>query len=309
MRLLLLSDVHLIWDNPMARLDDVKETQFKKLKFIFDHALKEDAIILQAGDLFNKPRSFFLLPEVIDFLMRYSGMNLVQPFCIFGQHDTYLYSEQTRDATNLGVLAKAGLVDILDDEFVDLPGDIYVYGCSYGQEIPTVDMKRSKTRINILSIHKEIAEKPLWPGHTYADAKQFLKEHGEYDLILCGDVHRRFEIWDKDRVIINTAPILRLKAEEYSFQYTPAFAVYDTDKKSIEWVDIPCEKADKVLTRDHIESQKEIDELLLEFTDSINADNVDFNLQPKQNVSQFCIDNEIEQPVIDILSKEMGGEK
>ena len=112
MKLLLLSDLHLLWKNPVARKDNLPDIQFEKLEFVLDYAQEKDCIILQAGDMFDRPRSYHLLSQVMDIIGSYE----VPIYCVYGQHDTYLYSKETRYATNLGILERSGLVHILNDK-------------------------------------------------------------------------------------------------------------------------------------------------------------------------------------------------
>ena len=50
MKLLLLSDIHLLWHNPVCRLDNLVEEQFNKLWFVLDYAEKNNLTICQSGD-------------------------------------------------------------------------------------------------------------------------------------------------------------------------------------------------------------------------------------------------------------------
>jgi DNA repair exonuclease SbcCD nuclease subunit len=314
MKLILLSDLHLSWDNPIARMDDLVKIQFEKLRFVFDWVKSHgEPTILQAGDFFHTPRSWYTLSSIVDLLNEYiyheNGFEIMG---IYGQHDTYLYSETTRDATNLGILNKIGLVDssCTRRERSTLGGSVIV-GCNYGEEVSSKDLSfLKKYESKILIIHAPISIAPLFPGHEITHADKFLEKHPEFDLILCGDIHRDFIIERKGRFIVNTGPMLRREATEFNFTHKPHFLVYDTEDRTIEKVEILHEPADKVLSREHIE-QKEATELMLEDFIKLVKETTPGLVSKKDKVSftdnlwAFIKENEIEQEIIDILSKVM----
>ena len=319
MNLVMLSDTHLLWDKPIGRTDDLKTVQFDKLKFIFDYAKKTEAKIIIAGDVFNKPRSWHLLPMVVDFLKGYDPAE-VEVMSIFGQHDTYFYSEDTRDKTNLGVLAKAGLVTILDENERTRTRSVSFYGCSYGQEIPKV---KNKDTFNILAIHAPIAEKALYPNQNYMDALTFLKEHEDFNLIVCGDIHQKFikEIKERTatpeftkgtrgRYIVNSGPLLRKEANIYNFTHKPGFWFFDTDKKETPvFVEVPHSPAEEVLSRTHIEYEKESNEILNDFISSVAKTEVDEGSDFVTNLWAFTKANNIDQKVVNLLSEVINANK
>ena len=314
MKFVLLSDLHLSWDNPIARMDDLVEVQFKKLRFVLDWTNKNNCEILQAGDFFNVPRSWYLLPKVIDFLeefrLRYNFLDS-RIHCVYGQHDTYLYSDVTRETTNLGILDKTDLVHVLGTWWTGERNNVVMMGKSYGQEFDKNDLAYIEdpcVETKILIIHAPISIAPLFPGHEITHADKFLEKHPEFDLILCGDIHRDFIIERKERFIVNVGPMLRREATEFNFVHKPHFLVYDTEDKTIEKVEIPHEPADKVLSREHIE-QKEATELMLADFIELVKETTPGLVSKKDSVSftdslwTFIKENEIEQEIIDILSK------
>jgi DNA repair exonuclease SbcCD nuclease subunit len=302
MKFLLLSDVHLVYQNPVARLDDLVEAQFEKLKFILKTVKEEDCQILQSGDLFDRPRSWILLPRVMDLLKEHK----IGIYSIYGQHDTYLYSEETRDKTNLGILEKAGLVKILGSKaqtLIDQVGRrVHIYGTSFGGEIPIV--KKSKD-FNILVIHAPISMAPLYPGHEFTQAKKFLRANN-FDLILCGDIHQAFLETDLDRNIINVGPMLRKEATEYNFKHKPGFVIFDTETKEGEFVEIPHRLAEEVLSRQHIDRKDEMTGMLQDFIESMKEGGEEQGVSFNENLQAFIRANGIDKDVVNCLSDIMG---
>jgi len=303
MKLVLLSDLHLSWQSPTARLDDVRQTQMEKLEFVLNWAEDNEAVVLQAGDFFDRPRSWYLLPEVMRLLREHEEICPI--YLVYGQHDTYLYSEQTKAATSLGVLAEAGLVEILTREYTFIYPNVALYGASYGQEVPVQnDFDEHDSCIKVLVIHAPISMEAVYPGQDYIYAKKFLALRKDYDLILCGDIHRMAVVQDHGRWLVNTGPMVRRTADKYNFTHKPCFFVYDTDKKDVSMVEIPHKPAEEVLSREHIETKEESNKMLEEFISSVNSEVVS-DVSFEENLWAFIKGNEIDQEVIDVLAEVM----
>jgi DNA repair exonuclease SbcCD nuclease subunit len=299
MKFILLSDLHLTCNTPIARLDNIEETWKWKFEFILKYSVENDFPIIIAGDVFDKPRDWKTLSEFIKLITQYEPSIMA----VFGQHDMYLYSAN-KDYTSLGILIKSELVG----ELGEVPaggganGRVKIYGASWGQEVPLPNYDDGC--VNILVIHKNISDRPLFPGHEYTDALQFLQKHPEYQVIVCGDIHRRFHITYYGKNIINPGPLLRMEATEYNMTYEPKFAVLDIVNQSVEWVTIPHEPAEKVLSRKHIDNKKETESMLDDFIKNISIDHkITFSF--KENLQEYLTKNEIKQDVINIISKIM----
>lgn len=272
MKIAIISDLHLVADSPIGRIDNASATGLIKLGYMLNYCQSKGIkAILQAGDFTDKPRSWALLPLIIKVLRRYKKVKI---YSVFGQHDLYMRNKQNRWSTMLGVLARTGLVTILNEEPHTLLAEddisIKLFGCSLDDE-PLRYPNIPKNCRSILVIHAPIADHKLYPGGDIISAKTFLRQHN-YDLIVCGDIHRELYYHHKGRAIVNTAPMLRLEAEEYNFKRTPHFYIYSTKSDTLQRVDFPIEPANKVLSRKHIEQEKEIQELLTGFTSAIKQD-------------------------------------
>ena len=153
MKFIILADLHLTGNTPIARLDNIEETWKRKLKFILDYASKNKMPILVGGDFFDKPRDWKTLSEFLKFIADYPDVSIRS---IWGQHDMYLYSAD-RYSTSLGVLINSGLVRELKDRYPNMGwvfkgfSNLAIYGCSWGQEIP-----KPEGIINILSSIKTL---------------------------------------------------------------------------------------------------------------------------------------------------------
>lgn len=323
MNFVLLSDLELRATNPICRLDDAKKTQMEKLEWIFKYASDNDAPVIVAGDFFDTPRSWYVPIEILALLREYIDVHV---YTVYGQHDMYYYSEKTNKATSLGFLIEAGYVELLGDKGV-VVGDEDVgslvktsdgttwedyewewYGCSFGQPVPKPTSNTPNTKKG-LAIHAPIAKKALWPGQNYLDARTFLVKHNGYDLILCGDIHRTFQVEVDGRYIVNPGPMLRADADEYMMTHKPQFCFWNDEevKLPITMVGIPHKDSDEVMSRKHIEEAESVKAEMGSFISSVEEVELDSAVDPKANVYRYLEENEIEQDVVDIISAVIGG--
>ncbi len=265
MQFILVSDIHATSQNPTNRKDDILNTFISKFSFILKYAQKNNASILQAGDFFHKPRDWNSLDAIISLFNQYKGVNI---YSIFGQHDTYMRSKTLPN--NLLTLNKAGYLTLLNKQPVRLNEhyrrkEIYLYGCSWGEEVP-----KPKGEVNILVVHKSISKKAIFPGHDYTSPEYFIKKNKGWDLILVGDIHRYFTVRTKKTILVNTGPLLRLEASQYNRKHKPTFLIYDTNKKAIvDKIIIPHEPYISVLNRIDKSLNKQTEKILKELANKI----------------------------------------
>ncbi len=294
----MLSDCHLTSSNSIGRLDDVFEAGISKFSFVLEYASKNDCLILQAGDFLDSSRSWMLHSRLVGLFKKYPK---VQIFIVRGQHDFYMYSEKSKDATSLGVFVQLGYLHELDEVPINITREIHLYGCSWGQKIP-VPRYNKKEISNILVIHAPILATIQFKGQNYIKALSFLEKNKDYDLILCGDIHQKFFFEKEGRYILNTGPMLRLEANFYNLKHHPCFAVLDLEKWKVKWVEIPCSSADGVLSRKHIESRDESQNMLDEFVHVVN--NAEFKgVDFFQNLNDYMMKNRVRKEVRQVIEE------
>jgi DNA repair exonuclease SbcCD nuclease subunit len=299
----------LCWDKPVGRLDDIVETGLQKMNFVYKYAYdnKIDAVLI-AGDLFDVKRSWNLLNIYTEFFNKWKG---IKTYAVQGQHDSYYHSLSDK-ATVFGVLESANLIHRLTKTPVDCGSRytsyVWVYGASYGEEIPIPKAVPKEVRgMNILVIHAPILMKKVWKQQTdYKYAPEALYELN-YDLILCGDMHQKFLWKEKGKIICNTGPLLRLESSEAMLSHKPGFYQYDPSSREIQWVPIPCQDGNKVLSRTHIETKEHRDELLSKFVDSISGEEGFQAVSFDKNLKRYITKNKVSEGVRKILSETYPG--
>lgn len=300
MKLLICNDLHLTSYQPAGRKDNILATSLRKMSEILLIAERRNVIrILIAGDLVDRPRDWPLVSQ----LSRILSTTHIPIMAIRGQHDIYMRSSESNNATTVGVLENMGAVRILDYGPHLVYSDLAIYGCGWGE--PIQEPRLIDDRIHILVIHAPISDRALYPGHDYLDATDFINKYA-YDLVLCGDAHRRFNIISKggQKRIINTGPILRVKADAYNQKLHPAVAIYDTKTRGVEWVELSIEK--DVFKTEHIEQAKEQNLILSEFIAAVQNPDIGIGVPMIERVRTWAQNNGECGELIDLLSDVCG---
>lgn len=276
MKLILLSDVHISSIQPMGRQDNYFDTGLMKLDHIYSYANSIGATVLQAGDLVDRPRDWLALPRLIALLKKYPD---VETYMVVGQHDMYMRSRDSLDskATTVGILNEMNLLKIIG---VASHHEVGIYGAGWNEETPPINYRHD---FKILIIHAPISM-GKHPGISTLGAKNFAGKNNKFDVILCGDIHISFSITSRDTRILNTGSLLRKEANKYNFKHRPHFFVLDTDTGKLTKKYVPCDSAEDVLSRDHIERETQLNSIINEFvkgvedTTGINQTDVLVNL-------------------------------
>jgi len=260
MKILVVGDTHFSSRTPERRKDSILITQLKKMEYINEIFYSSNCnLMVQVGDFFDTPNPGNF---VIAKLIRYFYMeewNLVLPiYTIFGQHDVFGHTIDTFPRSPLAVMEAAGVCTILNENPVLLE-DVAIYGTSFGQDIP--DSIANGSKCNILVIHKNIGDRPLFPGHELIGPRNFLRKYPQYDVVLCGDYHYTFDDRYNDRLICNPGCLIRKTIVKHDLEHKPCVFILDTDTLKLEQVYLPIQEVEDVFDLS-VEEKKKRDELI-----------------------------------------------
>jgi predicted phosphodiesterase len=268
MKLALLSDGHGSSKTPYWRTDYYKVTFLDKLEYVLDYSKKSGVnALLWAGDICDTTRDWYLLPDLTELIKKYE----VPIIAVYGQHDLYMRSEVNKHSTNLGVLVKAGLVRIAGQDPIVI-GNTKVVGASYGQSWPLLP-KESGIH-NILIVHAPIYlmnRQSEFPKTKILDASAVGNKYKNYNLILCGDIHRRFVVQIGNRYVVNTGPLMRNKSDEAMQHHQPSFYIWNSSVVELSRKPIPHKVFKQIADETRLEHKDET-KLLKEFSDVLEME-------------------------------------
>ncbi len=247
MRILHITDSHGTAKGPESRKDIYYITFLKKLYELGFVCKKMNVdMVVHTGDLFHTARVSDKFAGQVSEMIKAMGV----PFYVVpGNHDIEGYTTDTIDQTKLGLLAKAGVVTLLDRDnpiriTANQDGEEYTVAIS-GQEyyahidegnMRDFEMQQDEADLNILAIHGYIADTPQHPSIKCTMASDIVTDA---DLILTGHYHRSFEWSDGQNLdIFNPGSMMRVEQTDYNKTHTPQYGILEIGldaNGSIEW--------------------------------------------------------------------------
>jgi len=213
MKIGFIGDLHLQKAQPPSRADDWVETTYRKISWL--NTVPVD-ILVCTGDLVTQRP---LTVSTLLFAFRILAQIQKPFYSIVGNHDQI--------TTTDSVLDLVPSIHSLDVVEID---DVVIFGVPYGQTaypVPVPD------RFNILVLHEMItpATKELLGCYHTPKVKGF-------DLYIVGHYHEPFVLTTPEgKDVINPGVVLRGRADEADIQ--SKLVIFDTETKSVEFVDIP----------------------------------------------------------------------
>ncbi len=258
MKALLLADTHLTDKQPQQRLDDFPAAQLKKMLWLSELCKKQKVTaVFHAGDLFDGAgASHYLVQQYIDVLKTFPDF-----FIAPGQHDLY-YHNQNLDYSPLRVLEKAGAVNVIQDELVDVFG-VHVSFCGFGCALPEFVIDSDA----ILVTHRMITDEKLWAGQTDDQNAGKLLRLQPYRLILSGDNHKNFMVKRNTKTLVNVGSMMRSDIDQ--IDHKPKAYILDTNGWEITEYEIPISPAADVFNTEQLAAKKEHTSQINEFVDQL----------------------------------------
>jgi hypothetical protein len=309
-KILCLGDLHLTDRKPRKRKEeDWLGLQLSKLEGVIAEGQREanadpnerdgSFLIIQPGDFFDSHRtSYSAWGKVARFLSRWPVLRL---HTIYGQHDMRFHSSDI-DNTPLGALAWSGFVTTIPNEGIRAVGDVYLYGMSWGQEIPEI---LDEEGCHILVAHRMVIEdEKLWEGQEEFERSAVLLRKTKFDLIVTGDNHRGFTCRVGDRWLVNAGSLCRTTTDQV--KHHPAAYIYDTHTKDLTKIEIPIKPLHEVMDMEEGVALKKRNEMLDTFVRTLKEGTNFTGLNFKRNVDDWlkkCEDKDIVEFVEEVMNE------
>ena len=247
MKILHITDSHGTVKSPESR-KDVYYISFLKKLYELGYVIEKENIdlVIHTGDLFHTARvSDKFAGQVSEMIKGWK----IPVYVVPGNHDIEGYTVDTIDQTKLGLLAKAGVINILDRNnpitinveqgnkkfSVAISGQEYYAHIDEGN-MDDFEMQQPEADFNILAIHGYIADTPQHPNIKCTMCNDIVSDA---DVILAGHYHRQFEWSDGQNLdIFNPGSMMRVEQNEYNRTHIPQYGICDIHLNSagdIEW--------------------------------------------------------------------------
>lgn len=265
MEILVVADSHLTGRNPVARLDDLVELQFKKWQQIVDIANDYAVPIIHAGDIFN-------IAVVANSLLTRLGEilnQLKQPlYFVWGNHDLQYHSYDMWDRTSLGVLWKNNDKVRHISEF----WKTYKIWWAWWDWNSEHEIQWLGDPPKLLLSHKAIVNDKLTGKNSWIQEDQEfcspIKDiKPKFKLIICGHWHRSFRYNYQGTRVFNPGPMIRRTVDEW---LKPSVVLLNINTLMHKRIYLDTLNPEQVLSRTHIEQNVEsITENVVKFVDQL----------------------------------------
>lgn len=241
---ILVSDIHLSLHPPLARAEEPSwlEAQARVLKQVKDLAEKHKAIVVCAGDIFDK----WTQPHE---MVNWALDHLPHMFSIPGNHDLPSHRPELVHRSAYGTLVRAGKITELGKYPINPPmSPLYLYGRPLNGRIPEVH--------KYLGFHVLVTHQYLWvQGRSYYGASQehhlrgkIAKKFRAFDVVVVGDNHMSFDRKLKNGAhVINTGTLMRRKSSEIDYRPRVGF-LHENGRVSNHYLDTSADVITKTVT-------------------------------------------------------------
>jgi len=230
------ADWHIRSTKPRSRTDkNYQATQWAKVNWVMDFAIKHNAVILHGGDVFDKN---VMSKTLFNKYLKLFSESFAQFVVAAGNHDQSYHRLDLGD-TDLKSMFNCGAFD--------RGLDLGVTTIDWGDERPDIHHE-------ILVTHQTITERPNSIIEGSVGAKEFLTE-SPFRLVISGDYHVPHVCQLTNKLLINPGSLMRQNTDQVNME--PRVYLVDTDTLEFEKHFIPVKGGDEVFDIEHIERVKQ----------------------------------------------------
>ena len=240
--LIACGDLHIQSNTPRLRTekDFFEEVCVPKLEWLIDLSNSYEWDILVAGDIFDTASvRHRIVNRVIEIFQKCKQIIYAVP----GQHDMHFHSQDLIN-TPFQTLVKAGAIVNVDRTVRN-----GIVGCGFESDYT---IHRGK----LLLTHFCVTEKePPFFLTEALSAKDFLKAHKHFKIVVSGDYHVPHVTVTKEQMLINCGAFTRRKKDQIN--HKPCVYLVQPDKLEYKQVFLPFKSIDDAFNLERIEKEKE----------------------------------------------------
>ena len=237
--IIFVGDLHLKGSSPISRVDDYPTVILNKLESLINTAksFSCDKIML-LGDVFDSHITTLpYLAKVINTFRKISDAG-IDVYTIVGNHDIKNNRMDSLDSSALGILISTGYLKLAPR---NLTIDDTSFNCFHYPEELT---NNNESRYSVCVAHRYYEFGLSWDSLTSEDLKSL-----NYDAMILGHYHVPCDTLSiEDTLLYRPGSLSRSTSEPYNKLRTPRVLVFNCLNHKTVYVDIPCERADKIFT-------------------------------------------------------------
>ena len=237
--IIFVGDLHLKGSSPISRVDDYPTVILNKLESLINTAksFSCDKIML-LGDVFDSHITTLpYLAKVINTFRKISDAG-IDVYTIVGNHDIKNNRMDSLDSSALGILISTGYLKLAPR---NLTIDDTSFNCFHYPEELT---NNNESCYSVCVAHRYYEFGLSWDSLTSEDLKSL-----NYDAMIIGHYHVPCDTLSiEDTLLYRPGSLSRSTSEPYNKLRTPRVLVFNCLNHKTVYVDIPCERADKIFT-------------------------------------------------------------
>lgn len=290
---ILTADIHLRDDQPVCRLDNYWQAQVRKIAWLRGLQKKYDCPVLDAGDLFHKPK-----PS--PYLLQWAIRNMPDMITVEGNHDQSCHNSDLFEKTGLAVLEAAGVVTLAPtlDPAMGKASAFSILGFPWGWT-PSGTEKKVHRQVALMHIMTFMGRTP-YPGCKDPGAAALLEKMAGFDLVVTGHNHVPFVVEKNGRLLVNPGSLMRSTADQAD--HKPRVYLWFAEDNHVEPVFAPIEEG--VVSREHLVAPEEREERLTAFVSRLTND-IEVGLSFSQNMERWLARNRVRQRTKEIIQGAM----
>ena len=307
MNFIYASDLHGKAKNPVSRVDDYPSAWLAKIDEIIQISQQKNCeCVIINGDVFDSYSVSNILID--DFIDRIENQKVIW-YIVVGNHDLIGANWDNSQASTLAHIFRRSknikILTTLQSKDYFIKGYNYYFGIeedlnNKGLMHSCINLSNSKhlDKFTIAIPHALITIKPFFQNVNQTIAKD-LKTN--YDLILCGHLHTKFDKIIKETRFLNLSSIGRTAINE---QHQPEVAMIDTKTQEIEVIPLKSAQfVNKIFDLSKYEELKKQEKSIDEFINTLNSTEW-VKLDVLGQIERFAKENKFGQEVVDyILTK------
>ncbi|MGD2071883.1 MAG: metallophosphoesterase family protein [Candidatus Thorarchaeota archaeon] len=296
MRFLYASDLHGKAKNPISRIDDYSCSWLMKIDEIIQisHREKCESVIIN-GDVFD---SYSISNVLIDeFIDRIESQSIIW-YIVVGNHDLIGANWENSKASTLAHIfrrsKKIRKLDTLQSKDWMIQGYHYYFGIE--ERINDEGLNHNlKNQFTIAIPHALLTVKPFFKNVSQVIAKDL---QTNYDLILCGHLHTKFDKTIKGTRFLNLSSIGRTAINE---QHQPEVAIISTETREIKKIELKSAKpVNEIFDLSKYEELKKQKKSIDEFIKDLNSAEWT-QLDILGQIEKFAKENKFEKKIVDYI--------
>lgn len=294
---ILCADLHLREDQPVCRTDNFWQTQKDKLAQIrsIQESFKPNIpSIICAGDIFHKWKAS---PRLLNMALENLPNDII---AIPGNHDLPAHNINRLEESGISVLSSADKIVLSSGGSLEHGWGYNIHCFPFGSEFKSIQRK-TKSNVAVIHYFTYKGRRPF-PGAT-GGIGTVLKQLKGYDLIVCGDNHQPFTYKHNDTLFVNPGSLTRQTADQIN--HKPRVYLWYSDRNEVKPVYLDIDRS--IVTRTHIEIDKERDRRIDAFVNRLN-DDFEVGLSFEHNLKSFLSANSIGRPVYQKVMEAVDGD-